>query len=465
MERVAISAGDLEALSRALRRPLLTPGSPDYEEARRVWNGLIDKRPAVIARCESATEVSAAVRFARYAGLPLAVRGGGHNVAGRAVSDGGLVIDLRPMRRVEVDAARRLVRAGGGATIADVDAAVLPHRLAVPLGLVGETGIGGLTLHGGYGWLSRRLGLTSDNLVAAEVVLGDGRVIQATEGDHGELLWALRGGGGNFGVVTRFEYRAHPIEEQAWLAMVLYSMERAEQVLRGFRTIAASAPDELGLLATLWSAAEEGPLPEEVRGAPVAIVLGCWTGRPGEGERRIQPLRELATPLADLSGPTPFATAQKLFDGDYPEGRLYYWKSLFLPALTDEVIATVAARAWERPSRLSSIDVWGLGGAVGRVAPEATAFSTRRSPFLVALEANWIHPEDSARNMEWARDTYRDVERHGRGEMYLNFPGFVEEGERAVRGAYGRNLQRLRRVKARYDPENVFRGNFNIEPG
>jgi hypothetical protein len=443
-------------LSSLLQGNLIEPGDGEYETARSVWNGMIDRRPALIARCLSANDVSAAVRFAESRGLHVSVRGGGHNVSGSAIVDGGLVVDLSQMRGVRVDPARSTVRVEGGARLGDVDRETQAVGLAVPVGIVSATGIGGLSLHGGMGFLTRRLGLTSDSLIAAEVVTGDGQ-IRAVDRDHDpDLLWALRGGGG-VGAVTSFEFRAHPVGPDVWMAIVMYPADEGPRILPFFRDFMANAPDELMGLAIYWSAPHGEPIPPEHQGAPVFVLAGCWSGPPEKGEEAIRPLREQGTPIADLSGPMPYLEAQRLFDPEYPDGRRYYWKSIFLPELSEGVIAVMHESAARRPSPISSIDVWALGGAMGRIDPKATAFFRRDQPFLVGIEANWIEPADDEANLKWLRDLYGELKRFSNAGAYFNFPGFVEEGDRLVRDSYGENYDRLAEIQRRYDPKGLFR--------
>jgi FAD/FMN-containing dehydrogenase len=386
-------------------------------------------------------------------------------VAGRAISDGGLVIDLTSMRRVRMGADRSTVTAEGGATLGDVDAVTLPAGLVTPLGVVPATGIGGFTLHGGYGWLSRRFGLAVDNLLSARLVTADGAVRTASAEENEELFWALRGGGGNFGVVTSFSYRLHSIGPAVWFAVVIHGIDDAESVLRTYREYVASAPDEVSAIAVCWSAPEVPEVPAAARGAPAVIVAAVHCGGLEQGERDLRPLRAIGRPLADLSSPVPFAQVQRFFEPDYPNGRRYYWKSAYLPGLPDELLTAAIQRTHERPSALSSIDLWGFGtGAVSRVPVAETAFAMRDAPFLLAVEANWDDPRADQENITWARKVHADGAKYSNGRAYLNFPGFAEEGEALVRSAYGSNYERLRRVKARFDPDNVFRGNFNISP-
>jgi FAD/FMN-containing dehydrogenase len=454
----------VEGLRARLRGELIQPADEGYADARKLWNGLIDKRPALIVRASGTADVIAAVNFAREQDLPLAVRGGGHNVAGTASVDGGLVIDLSQMRGVRVDPTRKTVRAGGGATLGDIDHETQAFDLAVPVGVVSRTGIGGLSLHGGMGLLTRKYGLTSDNLLSADVVTADGQLRVASEDEHPELFWALKGGGGNFGVVTSFEFRLHPIGPEVFLALVMYPVAEAPRVLVFFREFMAQAPDEIMAIALLWNAPTDEPIPPEHRGKPIVALAACYAGPPEEGEGAVKPFRELHEPVADLSGSIPYKMAQSLFDSDYPDGRRYYWKSTYLSHLDDEVIVALVEHAERRPSPLTSLDVWALGGAFSRVPPTEAAFARRDAPFLLGIEANWIDLAEDGANVAWAREVFRDMQRFSPGGVYLNFPGFGEEKEALVRAAYGRNYDRLAQVKRRYDPTNLFRSNINIAP-
>jgi FAD/FMN-containing dehydrogenase len=453
---------DLEGLRASLRGATLQPGDDGYEQARRIWNGMIDRHPAVIARCTGNADVMAAIRFARARGLPVAVRGGGHNVAGNAVCEGGLVIDLSPMRGVRVDRERSVVRVAGGALLGDVDHETQAFGLATPLGAVSATGVGGLSLHGGLGFLMRKYGLTADNLVSADVVTADGRLITADENHHPDLLWALRGGGGNFGVVTSFEFRLHPVGPEVWFLLTFYPASEGRKAIEFFRSFMQEAPDELMAIAIYWNAPEGEPIPEEHRGAPVIVVVGCWCGPLGEGERATRPLREITAPIADLSGEMPFVAAQQLFDADYPAGGRYYWKSLYLHELSDEAVQFVHEAAAERPTPSSTVELWALGGAISRVRPEATAFFHRDAPWLFAIEANSLDPAIDEANLAWARRIYNDAMRFASGGTYFNFAGFLEGGEELLAKSFGSNYPRIREIKAKYDPENVFHHNLRI---
>lgn len=463
--RVVLDDGAIDELRARVRGRLIRRGDEGYDERRKVWNGIINRNPALIVECTGTADVIAAVNFARDRILPISVRGGGHNVAGTAISEGGVVIDLSRMNSVRVDPLRKTARVGGGATLGQVDHETQAFGLAVPAGVMSRTGIAGLSLHGGLGLLTRHYGLTCDNLIAADVVAADGRVLVVDNQDHPDLLWALRGGGGNFGVVTSFQFRVHNVGPEVWMAIVMYPVEKASALLEFFREFMAQAPDELMALAVFWNTPHEEPIPEGARNVPTLILFACYSGPFDQGERAIQPLREIDTPLVDLSGPMPYLVAQQLFDPDYPDGRRYYWKSIYLRGLDDAVVQALAEHAARRPSPISSIDIWALGGAMNRVAPSATAFARRDAPFLLGIESNWDDPQQDEVNIAWAREVFRDMEhRFETGGAYLNFPGFAEEGEGLLKMSFDGNYTRLQEIKAKYDPANLFRSNLNIRP-
>jgi FAD/FMN-containing dehydrogenase len=442
--RITLSCSVLSDFAARLRGDLVRSGDADYEEVRRVWNGMIDRRPALIVRCADRSDVLTAVRFVRDRNLRASVRGGGHNVAGKAVCDDGLVIDLGRMKGVEVDAAGRTVRVQAGARLGDVDEATRPYGLAVPVGVVSRTGIAGLTLHGGMGWLLRRDGLTIDNLVSVELVTADGEQLVAGADEHTDLFWALRGGGGNFGVVTSFTYRLRPIGEQVWFAAVLYPMDVAREGIAFWKEFMAGAPEELSSFCVLRGGVGR-TVDSNLARQPVVAFLACYSGPFELGEEVIRPLREWADPVADLSGPMDFHLGvQRLFDKDYPNGRCYYWDSLFFDDLDVALIDRIAGQAESSVSPLSSVNIWALGGAMNRVAVGATAFGKRDCGFMVAVEANWEGQEGAEANRAWAGD----------------FVGAL----RPMQGCYDSNFARLQAIKRRYDPDNIWRGNFNIHP-
>ncbi|MEU9577190.1 FAD-binding oxidoreductase [Streptomyces chilikensis] len=460
-----IPASLVETLRSTLRGTLLRPGDAEYASARRLWNGMIDRRPALVARCESDEDVAAAVRFAGDRRLPLSVRGGGHGVAGHALCDGGLVVDLSRMTGVEVDAGERTARAQGGCTLGHVDRATQPYALAAPLGVVSETGIAGLTLSGGMGWLRRAHGLSCDALLRATVVTADGSVLTVDADHHPDLFWAIRGGGGNFGVVTSFEYRLHPVGPELFLCNVYYPARHAREVLRFCESHLAGTPDDgAAPLGVLGRVPADDALPADLHGEPFVALLALHPGDPAEGEAALRPLREITEPLFDLSGVTTYLAAQSLLDEDYPDGDRYYWKSVSLPGLTDETIDRLVDHAVRAPSPASTVDVWFQGGAMARVPEPGTAFSGRNAPYLIGIEGNWSDAADSERNVAWVRDTFAALRDFSAGGIYLNFPGFLEEGEQLVRESFGANYARLAAVKAAYDPDNLFRLNPNIPP-
>jgi FAD/FMN-containing dehydrogenase len=448
-----------------LRGPLLRPEDVGYDEARAVRNGLIDRRPALIARCMGNADVIAAVTFARNQGLTVSVRGGGHNVAGSAVNDGGLVIDLSLMRGVRVDPAARTVRVQGGATWGDVDRETQVFGLATPGGVISSTGVGGLTLHGGWGWLRRKYGYCVDNLLSVDIVTADGTLRVATADENADLYWAVRGAGSNFGVVTSLEFQLHPVGPMVALAAAMYAVEDAARVLPAWRDFAESAPDEISSSALFWGVPPADPFPAEIHGKAVVIIAAMYAGDPAEGERILQPLRELAAPVLDLSGQMPYAVLQSAFDPFFPKGWLYYWKSRYLDRLDAETIGAITQYATSRPSPMSLMALWHVGGgAPSRVAPDATAFGKRDAPYLISFDTTWTDPADTERNIAWTRAAWADMERYGPGGLYLNFAGFGEEKEALVRAGYGANYDRLAALKATHDPGNLFHMNQNIKP-
>lgn len=459
-----IDDATIQEFAARVRGRVITPEAADYDEARTVRNGLIDRRPALIVRCSGTADVVETVNFARDNDLLLSVRGGAHNVAGNAVNHGGVVIDLSGMRGIWVDPERRTVRAQGGATWGDVDRETQLFGLAAPGGVVSSTGIAGLTLHGGLGWLRRKHGLSIDNLRSVEIVTADGQVLTADETTNPDLFWAVRGAGSNFGVVTAFEFAVHPIGPDVALAAPFYAMVDAPKVLRAYRDFVRSTPDEIASEAAFWSVPPDEHFPEELRGMPVMIIPAVYSGDPGDGERLLQPLREIAEPVMDLSGRMPYTALQTAFDPFFPKGWLYYWKSLYLNDLTDEAMDAIVDLANNRPAPPALIALWQLGGAMSRVPADATAFGSREAPFLLSFDTTWIDPADTERCIAWTRDAWAEMQRFGPGGLYLNFAGFGEEKEDLVRAGYGANYDRLAMLKAQYDPHNLFRMNQNVKP-
>lgn len=455
------TVGDFRA---SLRGELIGPDDLGYDEARKVWNGMIDKRPALIARCRGVVDVIYSVEFARKNDLTLAVRGGGHNVAGYAVCDGGLVIDLSQMKGIRVDPKRRTVRAEAGATWADLDRETQLFGLATPGGEISDTGIAGLTLGGGIGLLRRKYGLSCDNLLSADVVGADGRLLVASEAENEDLFWAIRGGGGNFGVVTSFEYRLHQVGPEVMAAAVMYPFEQAGELLRAWRDYTEQAPEEVTSEILLWSIPDIPDFPEELRGAPMVSLVGMYSGPAEIGERELRPLREFAPPLVDLSGIGPYTAAQSGFDAFFPEGLHYYWKSLYHNNLDNEIIDALVSHAENRPSPQTLLIVRHLGGAISRIGEEATAYGNRDAKFNLSIDSTWEEPAHSEHNIAWTREVWEEMGRFSEGGIYLNFGGFLEEGEELLRGAHGKNYGRLVDIKSKYDPDNLFRMNHNIRP-
>jgi FAD/FMN-containing dehydrogenase len=443
---------------------LLRPGDVAYDDARRVWNGAIDRRPAVIARCTSARDVVTALRFARERELEVAVRGGGHGVAGYAVCDGGLVVDLSPMRGVRVDPEARVARVQGGALLGDLDGAAQAFGLATPAGIVTHTGVAGLTLGGGIGWLTRTLGATVDSLRATRVVTADGGTVTASGDENPDLFWGLRGGGGNFGIVTEFEFDLHPVGPIVLAGPVYYPLEDGAEVLRRYRDVVADAPGELMTILHLRRAPALPLLPETLHGRPVVAVVSCWSGELAQGEQAVRPLRELGTPLADLVRPRPFLELQGLFDAAVPHGWHYYWKSLETPPLTNGTIDVLVDHTERITSPHSFTIVFHLGGALARVPQDATAYPQRDAAFDVNITTAWLEGDERAHeHISWTRAFHNALEPHTGGRVYVNFLG--DEGQTRVRAAYGKGkYARLQAIKRRWDPDNVFHRNQNIAP-
>jgi FAD/FMN-containing dehydrogenase len=453
-----------ESLAGELRGEVIHPGSAGYEHARGVWNAMIDRRPALIARCRGTADVIRVLAFAREHELPIAVRGGGHSVAGNGVCEDGVVIDLSAMRGVRVDPRGRTARAQPGATLGELDRETQVFGLATPTGLISMTGIAGLTLGGGLGWLSRAHGTTCDNLLSADVVLAGGEAVTAGAQDDADLVWALRGGGGNFGVVTSFEYRLHPVGPQVLGGAIFHPGDRAPEVLRQYRDYVADAPDELTVNAVVLTAADAPFLPAEAHGTLVVALALCYAGDLDEGERVLRPLRGLGRPLADLVGPMPYTAMQSMFDAGYPPGRHNYWKSSYLRELSDAAIDTALGWAQQMTSPLSSFYFQPMGGAIRRAGPDHAAFGHRDVAFDFNILSAWTDPEESGEHIAWTRGLWGAMQPHATSAVYVNNLG--DEGDERVRSAYAPGVyERLVALKERYDPDNVFRMNHNIRPG
>jgi FAD/FMN-containing dehydrogenase len=459
--RASRARAGLALEARGFSGPVLGPDDEGYQAARQVWNGRFNRRPALIARCHHAQDVSAALRWAADAGLPVTVRGGGHNVAGTAVADGALMVDLSLIDRVEVDVEARLARAGGGALLRHVDQATLPVGLVCPSGVVSHTGLGGLILGGGYGWLCRKWGLTCDHLEAAEVVLADGTIVDATDATQPELMWGLRGGGGNFGVVTRFTLRLRPVGDVVLHSMV-FDADFAADVLRVYRSLGASTPEDLLIFGALRAASADW-LPSWTLGRPVLSLDAIWLGDPTADLPDVLPLLTAAPTLGHRQRIMSFAEVQASADGAEPPGRRYFTRSCYVNGLSDEAVPHLVDAARRRPSPLSTIDLSHLLGAIARVPEQDTAFSRRKAPFLCSASAAWTHPTDDAVNIAWSRGVIEGLAPSAHGGTYVNYMELGSADQ--VAGVYGdAHYRRLVRLKEAVDPRNVFRSNQNIVP-
>ena len=452
-----IEQSAVQKFKASLRGTLLQPADPDYDQARKVWNGMIDRRPALIARCAGVADVVQCVNFARANNLLVAVRGGGHNIGGNAVCDGGLTIDLSPMKSVRVDPARRIARAEPGLTWREFDGETQACGLATTGGQISATGIAGLTLGGGWGYLARRYGLSCDNLQSVDVVTADGRLLTASAAENADLFFGVRGGGGNFGVVTSFEYRLHPVST-VLSGIVAYPFQKAKEVLKLFRELTSAAPDELASGVVLIS------LPD---GTPVAGIVPCYTGPLAEGERLLKPLRTFGPPLIDQIGPVPYTVAQQLIDGFYPSGLQNYWKSSFLKKVSDEAIDTMVDFCSRRPSPMChGLIEHQLGGAVSRADRDATAFAHRDVEYSFMALGVCATPAEIEQCAQWTREFWSAMQPASTGAVYVNYLGReVDEGPDRIKAAYGpEKYARLVALKNRYDPSNLFRLNQNIKP-
>jgi FAD/FMN-containing dehydrogenase len=461
-----IREGVIRALRGSIDGEVLVATDPGYDDARAVWNAMIDRYPAVIVRCRGTADVITAVDFARGHGLPVSVRGGGHNVAGHAVADAGVMIDLSGMRGVRVDPDRRRAWVEGGATWGEVDRETQVFGLATPGGLISDTGVGGLTLSGGIGWLRSRYGLSIDNLVSADVVTADGQMMHASADENTDLLWALRGGGGNFGVVTGFEFALHPVGPTVMFCAPIYPIEAGAGPIRAWRDFLADKNDRVGSLVE-FSTIPAGPdYPEAAWGLRVYTMAATYAGDAAEGEALLQPLRELGEPVLDLSGQMAYRDVQRLFDSVVPYGRhRCYWKSRYLGGLGDEVIDLIVEGNQRPPSPNTLSSIWNFGGATARVEADATAFGDRSMPWMVSFDSIWDSPDQDAANIAWTRDFWQRLQPHSHHDrIYLNFPGLGEDGEDVTRRSFGANYGRLAAIKKRYDPTNTFRFNQNIPP-
>jgi FAD/FMN-containing dehydrogenase len=460
---VNVDVSALDELRARLRGPLLTAADPGYEQAGAVWNGIITKRPAVVVRCLGTADIITAVNFARERGIVISVKGGGHNISGLAVSDGGLMLDMSLRRGAWIDTDGRTAIAQTGCTLGDLDHETQLHGLAACLGFVSKTGIAGLTLGGGFGYLSRRFGWTSDSVRSMDVVTADGRLIRADEHQHPELFWGLRGGGGNFGVVANIEYSLFPVGPEIVGGAIAWPIDDADRVLAMFRDFSGNAPPDMTCVAAVRPAPPAPWLPKEIHGKLAVLIIVCYTGPLSEGEKLIGQLKSFGSPVGNVLQRRSYASQQSLLDATQPEGRRYYWKSEYLPGIPSEMLPAVIEHARRIQSPHSMIALFQLGGAVGSLQEGHSAVGNRDAQFVFNVAAAWESKEDDGANIEWARSTWRDLRKFSTGGTYVNFLT-EEEGEDRIHSAYGRNYGRLVEIKRKWDPLNFFRSNKNIVP-
>ncbi len=460
---IDLSQETIGGLKARLRGPVIAPGEAGYDESRTVWNAMIDRRPALVVRCLGVADVIACVQFAREHGLLLSLKGGGHNIAGLAAVDGALMLDMSLMRGVWVDAERKIAHAQAGCLLGDVDRETQLHGLAAVLGFVSATGIAGLTLGGGFGYLTRRWGWTTDNVVGMDLVTADARRVRASEDENPDLFWGLRGGGGNFGVLTGIDYVLHPVGPEVVGGLVAWPQSEAAGVLELYRTLAEQAPPELTLVTLLRNAPPAPWLPKEVHGTPIVAILACWSGNVEEGERVVAPIKAFGRPVGDVLVRRPYAQMQTLLDATQPKGRRYYWKSEYIarpePGLCDKMIE----HAGRIRSPHSAVILFQVGGALNGFDEAHSPVGNRDARYVLNITGAWDQAGDDRTNVDWAREAWADMKAFSTGGNYINFLT-EDEGSDRIDAALGRNLQRLGEVKAKWDPENVFRTNRNIRP-
>jgi FAD/FMN-containing dehydrogenase len=461
--KTSIPAPALDALRTGLRGTLCLPGEAGYDAARTIWNAMIDRRPAAIVRAAGPADVMLAVHTARDHGLTLAVRAGGHNIAGNAVSDGGLMLDLSPMKSVRIDTGSLTARVEPGVTLREFDHEAQAFGLATPLGINSTTGIAGFTLGGGFGWISRKHGLTVDNLISVDIVTADGKLLHASNQENTDLFWAVRGGGGNFGVATSFEYRLHPVGPQVIAGLIVHPFANAKALLQEYRRFVESAPDEVSAWVVLRQAPPLPFLPPEVHGKEVVVFAVCAIGDVKEAEKAVAPLRAIGKPIADVVGPAPFAAWQQAFDPLLTPGARNYWKSHDFAKLDDGLIDTLVNAAGRLPGGECEVVLVRLGGAVNRLPANATAYPHRDAEYIVNVHTRWREASDDAKCIAWARQLFDAAAPFATGGVYVNFMP-EDESQRVAKGAYGPNYERLASIKGKYDPKNLFHMNQNIKP-
>jgi FAD/FMN-containing dehydrogenase len=453
----------LDALKMRLRGPVLTPGDAGYDESRTVWNAMIDRKPAVVARCLGTADVIACVQFAREHDLLLCIKGGGHNIAGLATADGALMLDMSLMRGVWVDPQRKVAHAQAGCLLGDVDRETQVHGLAAVLGFVSLTGIAGLTLGGGFGYLTRRWGWTADNVVGMDVVTADAQLVRASTEENADLFWGLRGGGGNFGIVTSIDYVLYPVGPEIVGGIVAWPASEAPRVLELYRTLAEKAPPELTLVAITRPAPPAPWLPKDRHGTPMVALLACYTGRPEEGEKVIAPIKSFGNPIGDVLVRRPYAQMQTLLDATQPKGRRYYWKSEYLPRIEPALCEKAIEHAARIRSPHSAVILFQIDGALNRLSEDHSPVGNRDARYVLNLAGSWEQADEDRVNIEWAREAWKDMKQFSTGGTYINFLT-EDEGSERTEAALGKLLRRLAEIKTRWDPNNMFRTNRNIKP-
>jgi len=460
-----LSEEALNAFQLGFKGEVIMEDHRHYASARLVWNKMIDHKPAIIARCTGTADIILAVNFAREHKLPLSVRGGGHSVAGHAVGDQALVVDLSQMKSVMVDPKQKTAKVQGGATWKDVDHETQAFGLACPGGVVSDTGVGGLTLGGGLSWMRRKVGMSIDNLIGADVVLASGELVHASESENQDLFWALRGGGGNFGIVSCFEFKLMDLGPEVFFTACIYPQEEAEKVMRFWVEYTRDAPNEVTTDCIHWAIPAHPNFPEELHGKEVTVLSGMYAGNPEEGRKIMQPLREITTPVLDLSNVYPYASVQQLFDPYLEKQSLYgYWKCIYLDDLTEEIQQNIIDRARTVPAPETILSIRNLQGAISEVPTEATAFGDRSARFLYSIDTMWKDPQDNEKNIQWTRDYFNEIQQHSQGKVYFNFNADLVGPSDILKDSFGKNYEKLVAIKTKYDPDNFFNLNTNIKP-
>lgn len=462
MQDSVIKKSEIDHFSDQLQRPLLLPGQSGYNEARMVWNGMIDRRPAMIAQCINVDDVMASVNFAREHHLVISIKGGGHGVAGKAVCDQGLMLDMSLMNKVIVDPQNRTADVGPGATLGDLDQETQKYGLATTGGIVSTTGVAGLTLGGGIGYLARKHGLTLDNLQEADVVTATGKLLHCGKNENPDLFWGLRGGGGNFGVVTRFVLQLHELKRQVMTAQVFYPISDADQVMREYRKLMDHAPDELAGYTLFVNVPPVDPFPPQFQGKPAMLFLACYCGDLEEGRRLLEPFSKIGHPILAALDPMPYQALQQNFNAGVPHGQRYYWKTHFFRDISDEAIKTLIHYGSQLKGPLSLVGFEPMGGAISRIPAEETAFIGRDAKFALGIWLGWMDPGEDDEIIAWAREFHQAMEPFASGGMYSNYLDQDDAGQ--VQAAYGKHYERLQKLKARFDPHNFFSQNHNIRP-